>query len=280
MYRALPTIAAASTGAAAYLNAKYHIAKDLRSLYSAQSAQWHFNRAKSRGELTVWSGFNRCVDRYPHADCIWTPPQTYSWLQTRQMVLRFANFFLAKGVRREEIVGFYLQNSAEFMFAWLALLAIGAVPAMINFNLEGSGLVHCVKVSEARIMLVDEDIQHHVHDNSGLQALGLDFVILDDDIKARIAGLEPKELDESVTGANNETNALALRYTSGTTGFPKAVRTPQSRMLLFAYGKYKEMGVKGGSNGDRWFVCMPICHATAGSTAMVSLIMGITLCIV
>lgn len=196
------------------------------------------------------------------------------------MSLRFANFFLARGVKRGDIVAFYLQNSAEFMFAWLGLLAIGATPAMINFNLEGHGLVHCVKVSEAHLLLVDEDIQDRVHRNHDLQSMGLDVIVLDSSFKAGLAASEPKELPKSITSKNSETDPLALRYTSGTTGFPKAVRTPQVRMFLFAYGKYKEMGIKGGPCGDRWFVCMPICHATAGSTAIVSLIMGISLCIV
>lgn len=45
------------------------------------------------------------------------------------------------------------------MFAWLGLLAIGALPAMINCNLTGGALLHCLKVPHARLVLVDDDEQ-------------------------------------------------------------------------------------------------------------------------
>ena len=41
--------------------------------------------------------------------------------------------------------------------AWLGLWAIGAAPAMINYNLAGKALLHCLKVSGAKLLLVDED---------------------------------------------------------------------------------------------------------------------------
>ena len=41
--------------------------------------------------------------------------------------------------------------------AWLGLWAIGAAPAMINYNLAGKAVLHCLKVSGATMLLVDED---------------------------------------------------------------------------------------------------------------------------
>jgi acyl-CoA synthetase (AMP-forming)/AMP-acid ligase II len=48
-------------------------------------------------------------------------------------------------------------NSPDFVFAWLGLWAIGASPAMINYNLAGKALLHCLKVSGSSLILVDQD---------------------------------------------------------------------------------------------------------------------------
>lgn len=196
------------------------------------------------------------------------------------MSIRYANWFLEKGVQRGEFVAFFMQNSAEFMFGWLGLLAIGAAPAMVNFNLTGAALTHCVKVAEATMMLVDEEVQDRVWSNDELKSLEMEICVLDDHLKDSIAQREVRAIPKSITDAIDDTAPSALRYTSGTTGFPKAVRSPVMRPFGFAFGKFKEMGLKPGPNGDRWFVCMPLCHATAGSTAITSLLLGVTLCIV
>jgi acyl-CoA synthetase (AMP-forming)/AMP-acid ligase II len=54
-------------------------------------------------------------------------------------------------------VSFYLHNSPDFVLAWLGLWAIGAAPAMINYNLAGKALMHCLKVPQSTMLLVDED---------------------------------------------------------------------------------------------------------------------------
>jgi acyl-CoA synthetase (AMP-forming)/AMP-acid ligase II len=195
------------------------------------------------------------------------------------MVRRYSQWFVSRGIVRGDIVAFYLQNSAEFVFAWLALLAINAAPAMVNFNLTGAALTHCVRIADAKLILVDDEIKDHVLKNEEVMNMGSLVVILSEELKHSIEILEPLDLNKIAAAGTDEKSTLAVRYTSGTTGFPKAVKTPIARTYQLAYGKFSEMGLKSQPNGDRWYICMPICHATAGSTVMACLIMGVTICI-
>jgi acyl-CoA synthetase (AMP-forming)/AMP-acid ligase II len=129
------------------------------------------------------------------------------------MVLRYANWFLELGVKRDQCVAFYLQNSAELMFAWMGLLAINAYPAMINFNLEGGGLVHCVRISKAQIILMDDELRNRVLENDHLKSMGLKMLVLNGELKTQIKGRPVVELPESVTQGTNDMSTLALRYT-------------------------------------------------------------------
>jgi acyl-CoA synthetase (AMP-forming)/AMP-acid ligase II len=129
------------------------------------------------------------------------------------MVVRYANWFLELGVERDECVAFYLQNSAEFMFAWMGLLAINAHPAMVNYNLEGGGLVHCVRISKARIILIDDELRNRVLENEDLKSMGLNMIVLNDQLRDIIKGRAVEELPKNATDGSSELSTLALRYT-------------------------------------------------------------------
>lgn len=114
---------------------------------------------------------------------------------------QYAAYFLDLGIRPGDLVAFYLQNSPEFIFAWLGLWAIGCAPALINFNLAGDALTHCLKVSGAKIMLVDEEEKVHVRieEQRGIieSELGMQAIVLDHPLKTAIASKPAQRPDDS-----------------------------------------------------------------------------------
>jgi acyl-coenzyme A synthetase/AMP-(fatty) acid ligase len=96
------------------------------------------------------------------------------------------------GVNPHDLVSFYLTNSPEFVFAWLGLWAIGAAPAMINYNLAGNALVHCLKVAGSKHILVDDDPELMGRIEGVREAIeetiGSAICILDENTKKEIRG--------------------------------------------------------------------------------------------
>jgi acyl-CoA synthetase (AMP-forming)/AMP-acid ligase II len=120
---------------------------------------------------------------------------------------------LEANVQPGDCVGFYLQNSPDFVLGWLGLLAIGCYPATINYNLVGKALVHCVKIAECKVLLVDEDFRERVLGNKELRDLGVSMHIVDRDFRARMSRTPMKMLNEEYTKDVDEKTKLALRYT-------------------------------------------------------------------
>ena len=121
---------------------------------------------------------------------------------TLKSVAQYANFIhknLLLG--QASVCGFYLPNSATFLFAWLGLWAVGSAPAMINVNLTGSALVNSLKVSGAKVVLIDEDekIKQRIEGaRAEIEALGIKIVVLGEEKKKEIEGVEEVEMvDES-----------------------------------------------------------------------------------
>ena len=60
---------------------------------------------------------------------------------------RYANWALAQGIKKGEVVSLLMENRPEYLFAWLGLVKIGAIAALINCNLKGPPLAHSINVA-------------------------------------------------------------------------------------------------------------------------------------
>ena len=131
--------AAAVAGTAAlgaYLNAKYHISKDLSHNYYLHRGTRYQETLKRQNKIDIWGTFTENSQKFADQNCIWysdpsTVPPTeykYTWREAYEYACRYAQWFLEAGVKPGDCVGFYLQNSSDFVLGWMGLLAIRAYP--------------------------------------------------------------------------------------------------------------------------------------------------------
>jgi len=279
-------VGAAAT--AAYLDAKYHLTKDVKSIRQfSDVAKIGADLVKSK-RLCFFYPFEESALRLKDETCLWyrpqlsDPVQKYTWTHTYKQACRYAQFLLENGVRPGELVGTYLQNSPEFIFATLGSWAIGCAPALINFNLAGDGLVHCLKVSGTKVLLVDEaeSCRQRVEEvRSRIEALGMRILILDAATRSEIESREPVRPGNELRDVVQLTSPMSLIYTSGTTGLPKACPFPMSRSILLGKTRLTLTELKAGPDGDTWYNCMPLYHGTGMVAAVSCLIVGQTLAI-
>ena len=64
-----------------------------------------------------------------------------------------ANYFRNEDYTCGDTVAMVLENSPEYVALWLGMAKIGVHAALINTNLHGDGLLHCVNVSDAKTVV-------------------------------------------------------------------------------------------------------------------------------
>lgn len=111
----------------------------------------------------------------------------------------------------------YMMNRPEFLFAHLGSWSIGSAPAWINYNLAGDALVHCLKVSGAKVLLVDEDQECRDRIEAVREKLenelGMTVLVLDTALKGEISRLEPARPEDELRVGMKGKFPLFLFYT-------------------------------------------------------------------
>ncbi|KAI9716069.1 MAG: hypothetical protein M1828_000480 [Chrysothrix sp. TS-e1954] len=261
--------AAALAASAAYLDAKFFISHDLQSMPFAYGQRNLFKYIASAWQsgryLTYHVIEDHALQNRPDQVFLVFEGKSWTYRQFYDDVQKVGNWLMNDlGIKKREVVAVNGANSPGYLMLWFALEGIGAVPSLINCNLTSKPLLHCVKVCEARYMLVDEDVKPLVSPcASELQGNGTKVLYyvtdklcalpLGDQIPySRQAGLGPEE-----TGL--------LMFTSGTTGNPKAVVLRRGRCLNTGHAIAWYLKLKAT---DRMYTCMPMYHGTANALCM------------
>ncbi|GAB7355843.1 hypothetical protein MBLNU459_g6505t1 [Dothideomycetes sp. NU459] len=187
----------------------------------------------------------------------WTYKQVYD------TVLKFAQWLKQEhGVATGDIVALNFTNKPQFVFLWFAIWSLGAKPAFLNTNLRGEALLHCVKASTTRLMVLDPSLTDAMTAElqSGLSNASVSVAVLSDDLESKILGLRGLRVADSERGGNMLSDMAVLIYTSGTTGLPKPAIVPWKKFDNSSKSLSTWLGVR---NTDRYYTAMPLYHSSA-----------------
>ncbi|KAF4932505.1 Isopenicillin N epimerase component 1 [Colletotrichum fructicola] len=285
--RAAAAAVAGGVAFSLYLDAKYHLSKDINSLRGRRTVVSAIENAVKTDRVSPYYIFEQAVQKHPYDEAIWTRNGSVSWKTTYDRVNQYAQLFLSYGVKPGQFVAFFMQNSPDFAFAWVGLLAIGAAPAMINYNLTGKALLGCIEISTAKLVLVDgsaEVAAKYQDVNTELDMKGIKLINLAEE-KPRVYQMDPVRPHDNLRKGMMPGDAMALFYTSGTTGLPKAVLFPAAAAAsLSLQASTDETGFNDlgfhptAGNSERCYICMPYYHGTGGITMMSQILSGSTVC--
>ena len=157
-----------------------------------------------------------------------------SWAETYERCRRFASALRGLGVGDDDTVALMLPNIPAMFEAHYAIPMAGAVIHALNIRLDADTIAFQLRHGGARVMLVDREFSATV--KAALAQLEEPPLVIDVDDAAYEGGeflgnieyetlLESGDPEFEWSLPQDEWQAIALGYTSGTTGDPKGVVT-------------------------------------------------------
>lgn len=210
--------------------------------------------------LNVRTFWEDAVTAHPDAPyLIWTADGSeHSYASVNDRADRAARVWHDLGVHKGDRVAFMVDNSPEFLYAWLGLIKAGGVLVAINTGFLSEEVRYLVTDSEACFALVSDRylpvFASIVADAPSLrQVLTVEGHPSFDSFTEAMAAAQPVAPAVDLQGDD----LISLIYTSGTTGNPKGVMQTHQNFVLTgqAYGYWMRM-----SPGERIYACLPLFH--------------------
>ena len=182
--------------------------------------------------LSPLSFIERTASVYPDYPAVIHGSIRRTWLQTYQRCRRLASALAARGIGKGDTVAVMLPNIPAMLEAHFAVPMLGAVLNALNVRLDAEAIAFMLAHGEARVLIADREFHAVIH--AAVAMLDHPPLIIDVDDPQYGEGQPVSTLDYEALLTEgdpdypwqwpaDEWQAIALNYTSGTTGNPKGV---------------------------------------------------------
>src|SRR2546430_16707081 len=212
---------------------------------------------------------------WPHKIAVRHGAQAYPYREFEARCRRLASALARRGIGRGDTVAVMAPNVPALLEAHYAVPALGAVLNALNYRLDARTIAFCLAHGGAKVLVTDAEFAPTI--KAALGGLGNGLLVVDIadpegpsgerlgtvDYATLLAEGDP---DFAWPGPTDEWDALALLYTSGTTGDPKGVVYHHRRAYLNALGNALALGM-GPRSVYLWtlpmFHCSGWCYTWA-----------------
>lgn len=213
----------------------------------------------------------RTTDRVPDHTAVIFEGRSLTWSELNALANRYARVLADSGLERGQTASVFMENRIEFLATVIALNKIGVTASLINTNLRGRPLIHCVSVTDSSKCIVGQELAPSMEEVRGELGLrdGSDYLWVPDgegpapdawavDLDALATDADASNLPQ--TAANTLGDNAFYIFTSGTTGLPKAAVLSNRRYMMSGTMSHKA-GLRCDEN-DRLYLCLPLYHGT------------------
>lgn len=191
--------------------------------------------------LLVTDFLRRAVKQYGKKVGVVDGEKRFTYAQFGERVNRLSNGLLSLGIKRGDRVAVIDTNSHRLLEMYYGFPQIGAILLPINIRLSASEVTYVLNDSEAKCLIVSEDMVNLVEKDE-LKTIEKYILMRDGPAKSGL-GIEGEEYEELLRRSSpvierdfglDENDAAEMFYTSGTTGRPKGMLHTHRMLYLNA----------------------------------------------
>ena len=191
-------------------------------LYGQECSLVEINPSEERDRAVTWWDFNLIESASQDAPY----RRELSWKDFDRRANRFANLLLSRGLKKGTKVAILLMNCLEWLPIYFGILKAGCVAVPMNFRYSSDEIKYCLELADAEVLIFGPEfisrmdmIEKEIPGVKTLFFIGKDGPAYTEDC-IRLTGFCSSSAPPV---ALEETADAAIYFSSGTTGFPKAI---------------------------------------------------------
>ena len=195
----------------------------------------------------------------PNPEC--TYRREITWKVFDEKANRFANMLIERGVHKGDKVGILLMNCLEWLPIYFGILKTGALAVPLNYRYTSDEIKYCLDLAEVDILVFGpefigriEEIADEISKNRLLFYVGEGCPTFAEHYDSLVANCASAAPDVKVSDTDN----AAIYFSSGTTGFPKAILHDHTSLMHSAKVEQNHHG----QTRDDIFLCIPPLYHT------------------
>lgn len=184
-----------------------------------------------------------------------------TWNVFNEKANRFANLLLQRGVVKGDKVGILLMNCLEWLPIYFGILKVGALAVPLNFRYTPEEIEYCVNLAEVDVLVFGpefigrvEEIADNISKNRLLFYVGEGCPSFAEDYTSLTANSSSQTPNIKITDQDD----AAIYFSSGTTGFPKAILHNHESLMHSCRVEQNHHG----QTRDDVFLCIPPLYHT------------------
>ena len=200
--------------------------------------------------------------------------QEMTWKEFDKAANRFANLLLSRGIKKGDKVAILLMNCLEWLPIYFGALKAGALAVPLNYRYTASEIKYCVELAEADVLIFGPEFigrVEEIYDNlMGIYHIfyaGKNCPSFAESYDKLVTYCSSKDPEIEITDEDNG----AIYFSSGTTGFPKAILHKHKSLVHAAMVEQKH---HGQGRDDTFLLIPPLYHTGAKMHWFGSLVAG------
>ena len=186
-----------------------------------------------------------------------------TWAEFNEKANRFANFLLSRGLKRGDKVAILLMNCLEWLPIYFGVLKAGCMAVPLNFRYTADEIKYCLELSDADVLVFGPEFIGRVEQIADrVPRVRMRLYVGDDcpTFAESYRNLVGYCSSKAPAIPLKETDDAAIYFSSGTTGFPKAIIL---RHLCLMHSCKVEQKHHGQTKDDVFLCIPPLYHTGA-----------------
>ncbi len=184
-----------------------------------------------------------------------------TWSEFNRRANRFANFLLTRGIKKGDKVAILLMNSLEWLPIYFGVLKTGALAVPLNYRYAADEIKYCLELADADVLVFGPEFTGRVEEICTRVGRVKMWLYVGEDCPTFA-----ESYDNLVSYCSSKSPSIkltddddaAIYFSSGTTGFPKAIIHKHKSLMHAAMTEQNHHG----QTKDDVFLCIPPLYHT------------------